>query len=509
MDYIPYSKASQLYTVGSECKLRQVNVGHAAFRQFSRGVSDLQRLLGESGAGEDWRAVLGSLRRFRYLVSVAPLSFSSPNLWLPEHEATFTRKLARADALPRAWARQLEELYPRLTDLLLSQENPLLDALVARLPVEPGHKIAVLIGENRLFEPVSQSLSPLCDYADINLLRPADLKTADCYDTLFCFGASCWLPEHVFIAPRARALEVLKFSWLADDVAIRTPFSELTGRSPKRRFEIIRHRSATNLAGEDGTSLEDVKPVVNWHRLARATAGVSAETEEVEARLYLLEDDHAVFLLEDDDASILSVDLEFLEVQNLPIRELECDLFILLRTQGGGDYVVEVADQLMGKRRDGFRHMQANWKRKLAARGQAKDLTVQLQRAGAVTARAHNVRNWLSSRNIRPGNKRDFAAIMSVIGKAKETEVYWSVMNQIAKFHHRAGFAIRDQLLKVVERADLKSLNSVGRMDFELPDSGGGTMSLFRIRDIAPEPTAVPSTRLGCPFKLGGGEWLA
>ena len=167
-----------------------------------------------------------------------------------------------------------------------------------------------------------------------------------------------------------------------------------------------------------------------------------------------------------------------------------------MRTEGGGDYVVEVADNLLGARRDAARADQSLWKERLREavdRLGHQAVVRQLEAHGSGRADA-NLRSWLSAspRNIRTADPSDFAAITAVGGLADRADELWRAMGRILWAHRTAGQRIRKRLMAEVSKADPQELERDGRRIFEM-DAGGGSLTAFRVVDVLPDP--VPAAR--------------
>src|SRR5208282_3171500 len=88
----------------------------------------------------------------------------------------------------------------------------------------------------------------------------------------------------------------------------------------------------------------------------------------VPARLFALHGGYAVFLEEHQGSTCMVLDLaedERSRVKRLATSDVEPDMFVLLRTEGGGDYVVPVADRILGQRAEQCRLAQQHWKLRL------------------------------------------------------------------------------------------------------------------------------------------------
>ena len=206
--------------------------------------------------------------------------------------------------------------------------------------------------------------------------------------------------------------------------------------------------------GSDGSlqiGADEVRPVLDVASIVRragegdgvGTSGASAEL--VKVRTLFLEQDLAVFVSAAEGASELTVDLrEEAEqlVHRVPTANLEPGMAVLVRTEGGGDYIVAAADEIMAKEAEEFRRRQRHWKRLLSDLVEklgTPEVVDRLKAAGSKIANHQNLRNWMSLRSIRTLNKEDFDAIFRVIGLAEDADQYWSMMAVIDQAHGRAG----------------------------------------------------------------------
>jgi hypothetical protein len=259
-------------------------------------------------------------------------------------------------------------------------------------------------------------------------------------------------------------------------------------------------------------SAQDLLPKAQFGDLVSGTGsrpGGGGSHEEIDARGFLLEGDWAVFLEGDAKASALVIDLTVDDgesVRRIPISNIEAGMFVLVRTSGGGDYIVPVADEILGPEAQQVRDYQKEWKERLrlvvAARGLFAT-SIHLLDNGSTLANEMNVRNWMSPRNIRTSGYNDFLAIMRLIGLESEAAEYWSAMGKIVNAHHRAGKQIRDALLDQVRQTDLRELERLGQMEFELPGAESGSLTAYRVEAVLPDLVSVRWNRIGRPFPAG------
>lgn len=131
------------------------------------------------------------------------------------------------------------------------------------------------------------------------------------------------------------------------------------------------------------------------------------EYENVEAVCIFLEGDLAVLIEASEGAKTLVIDPDE-DSNNCIARIFVKDIksvFILVRTGGGGDYIVPVADKIMGDQAPQTREYQRSWKESL--RNYVKRIGLLKKQAlicslslGSYLANETNVRNWMSPREI-------------------------------------------------------------------------------------------------------------
>lgn len=500
---LPFSAADRLYLNSQTLTVRYHAVDHPIFRQFSVQLGRLLRALGED-AGEDyWRDFLRAQRRYRFNLSAAPLPFDHMSVQ-PRMAASFKMLVSRAELVYPAVAKQAAALTDLLFRLSESSDNPLLDCLELSVTGEPG--TCVLVPETRLVEAVRGVLRSRGATRGWEALAPADLRGRVTFSRLVAMGSPRWYPEYIFSAPRAPWIDVVSYRWIR-------------GRWRPRAALVGARASMTVPADEEpeweeAESFDEEWPAIDWAEIERrANETLGQDTtgdshDDVEARLFLVYGGQAVFLDAEEGSTCLAIDLfeeERSRVKRIRTEDLEPGMFVLVRTEGGGDYVVPVADRILGDKATVYRAAQRDWKAKLRAAVRAAGLSEvsgRLRELGLVRADEGNLRNWLSERSIATQEKNDFAAIMRLVGlDAVATDRYWSMMRGIRTAHLRAGMMIRRRLVERVKTADLPRLQKEGRLDFLLPEAEGGRLSAFRVEGRAPATTTVHASRIGRVFE--------
>jgi hypothetical protein len=378
-------------------------------------------------------------------------------------------------------------------------------------------KTAILLKETYLIPPVEELLGDLLSLQQVELVNRYQLRGVQGYQKLFVIGPHYWFPDYIFRAPRAEEVHYIRYGWITDtwvaqQIFIRPTRSQNTTKGNPSPGDI--GNTAREGAGEDQEQVEI--PEINWQRLStkvmRATPDDRVQ-EIVPSRLYLLASHHAVFLEASEHARVLALDLETggedddeeetQQIKRIPVAKLQPGIFLLLRTEGGGDYIVPIADKILGEDAAQLRQAQEQWKSRLRREVEKKELLdvciALLELGGSKHVSEINLRYWISSKCIRPQDDSDFRAILKLVGLADKEAFYRDVTDRIENAHRRAGFYIRKLLISQVATADLHEIHKRGYMEFELPRSDGGSLTAFRIEGISPTITPVSASRIGRP----------
>jgi len=414
-------------------------------------------------------------------------------------------------------------MYPQLVapvrqviDLLeilsSTKDSPLLDAASAVIGNDLSDSFAIVLCETRLMAALPSILLRVPALKGARVVTQQHLCGTVWYDQLLLFGAPSWYGDHVFQAPRTRQIDVFRYSWLSGKVVAKGLFTAPLGEGPTPEDD------ASDEVSGDVLDVGDVLPPawladLSFADLARHAEGEAEDDfsrETVRARPFLLEGDHFVFLEAEDNATALVLDLgedEEDRHQRLPVDDISAGMYVLLRAAGGGDYVVAVADGLLGTIKMEVRTMQYEWKARL--RGLVRESTLlevslRLLDLGSQKANENNVRHWMWGRSIRPNDPADFDAIMNLVGLRAEKDRYWLAMKAIDVAHLQAGQVIRRALLAQVRKADLSALERDGSMEFDLPGGDTGRMIASRVIQVGRDTVEISSSRVGRPIETGG-----
>lgn len=504
--------ATAIYDCSKKAEIEKYAITHKEFRGYCLYLKKFEHLLGENADDPYWKAFLSPLRRYRFELSAAPLFFNRAPSQTLQSIRSLKNIIDRCKYLFPQFEDPARDIFMQIFSLIEINENPITDFLSSHITSNGGSDTAILLKESYLIPLAEETLKSQRQFQKVDLLSPVQLKGGKCYKNIFVIGPGRWFPSYVFIAPRALRIVLVRYGWIKESLQLEPVFicsKDVIG--PMKPVRIAKH------AGEEEyLSSEDLIPKIDWGSISkRATGHISKDSsqEEVDARLFLLESEKAVFLDAEDNSSILIIDLDEedqFRVKRIPVNTISPNMYVLLRTSGGGDYIINVADWIMGKEAEGARMMQKLWKDRLrdAARSHSLlELSLKLIDMGSTRANEVNVRNWMSYKSIRTSDYHDFDAIMKLVGLADRARECWDIMGMIDSAHRRAGQHIRKLLLKKVQESDLTELQKIGKMDFGLEEVDSGSLTAFRVRNVSSEIMKVSVPLLGHPFDIKDALW--
>lgn len=504
MKFVPLEEAADVYLSGSACQVHRVGVQAAPASAFFERLRDLGRAVSDLREDEYWSGGLGYFRRRRYFIQSTPLTVSDPALELLAYVARAREHFSTCRSLYPEHADGVEQVCDALMDLLMSNIDPLSDAVVDAFAEYKTDRVGVVLPTFGFDKLVQRHLRRRTD-SDIDVLTPRDLAMRRPYDVLFVIGRPWWYVGRrwgwVYTAPRASVVVMLGYEdHMREGLPSTRAFSEsVTAVAPV-------HDDAV---ADPGTSDEGDEAGVDWSFISGEVArrAVGADTADlVEARMYLLAAGCAAFLAASEESRVPTLEPDAPEDGRLvyiQAPEIGPGSIVLLRSEGGGDLIVAVADGILGPAAGPLRAMQEAWKsrlRALVAERGAASVVAELKRHGSIRANRSNLANWCSPRSLRTDDEQDFLAIMRAIELEGQAAQYWKAMAKLESAHRRAGHEIREQLEMQARTADLTALEEEGRADFSLPQ-GGGALTAFRVEEVSPEIVAVPYQHLGDPFE--------
>lgn len=544
----------RIYRCCANCKIAIHKVQDVQAKELSRNISRLGAALHTTGEEEIWRVFLSRAKKYRFYFSAAPLPLSNQ---LFAEAAEYRRLENIVDRIPSSGESSVRELAGGILEGIRimheKDENRLLtrfEEICTDVTLSADHAV-VLINQD-LVRAVKQHFDKQPKYAGMDVLSPHDIKNGGVWRRMFIFGAPGWYigRGYTFLvsAPRADRIEFISYDWINNRVEVKPAFDCLqpTGKNapvmPEPYETTGRQKEVLEL--EEADMLLPVLDVNSLKKRLDRLGGLGRDEEEeiVNARIVLLSGKKAVYVEWDEGASSFVLSLSGMDEDSYgndgvgedededdsskrdgadsgqgglfgrcANMELKEGMFLLLRTGGGGDYVVTVADKILGSHRAQCRSMQKQWKTAFRnlLNGKGTKETKQLLRShGGTDVHEMTLRNWVRERNIRPGSDKNFKAVLQITGLSSDDEKYMKNAEMILTAHRQAGGHIRKLLLDQIGKKDIKQLKESGTMVFQLPGiDTGASMTAFRIEQVLQENLRVPAHRLHHPVDVGEDLW--
>lgn len=508
-----FQDVTTIYEKSYSTKIIRHRLEHPALGQFCVSLQTFYSELDDLATHDYWQKFLIPLKRLQFGLCAAPFS----EIYRRNRISTIVDEL-------QYHIRFCPKLYPDLADsafaildllegLINYPNDPLLEKLLKLTNAD--QQVAWVIKESRLI-PHVEELSDKLKLPKLNIVHPLQLKNRSCYDQIIVVGPSRWFPESLFTAPRASQIDILIFDWVNDRWFPKNVFVSQHGNTNQStRNYISLEEYETNNRGGD-INPETLLTIVD--KTSSLSSVLSNDDdwdkyESVEAVCVFLEDDWAVLIEGSEGSKTLVIDPDEDKdnrIVRIPVKAIRSGMFILARTKGHGDYILSVADKIMGTQANKAREYQKHWKELLRNYVRKNDLlktSIDLLDLGSNLANEINVQNWMSSRSIRTQNYDDFVAIMKLVGLEDQVQEYWAMLKGINRAHLKAGFEIRKLLLEQVKDLNMEVLQKQGKMDFKLSSDDEGRLTAFRVEKILSETLEVSYSRIGQPFKLEDQLW--
>ncbi len=524
MSTVTIDQLSQLYEMQHESRLRSIRVEHEPFRRFSLDLEKLIKAL-DVNRNPDVGFVTQSLRilkRYRFDICAAPLNFAHASV-ISTHVLQTLHANAKEFLVSHSiYHRAFSEIVVALEALVEADTNPLFAKIITLSG--SGFNTAVLLKEARHISTFGHILKAEDLDARMSVISQHQLRrSSQCYDKLLIVGPVSWFSDFVLRVARARETYVVNYSWLAGRVS--RPKPALEG------WERLRHKYAKSYAGRvfdygqpqvisptewevEEIPAESVAPKIDLQQIiAEASQWSDTATDAqllVAGRLCQLEGGTGVFIEARDGATSLVIDLEEQDtskVKRVVAADLRPGVFLIVRSDESNetDFIVPLANRILGARASGLRKFQAMWKeslRRAVVRHGMSTVIKMLTSRGSIRASEVNVGNWMSERSIRTEDPRDFNAIMDLIGCRDEAEKCWRLSSEIDRAHRRAGRMVRKELMRLVMNIDLIDLERFGKMRFELGQLGARPLLAIRVVEVSEGNTLIPQSRMHKVFDL-------
>ncbi|HDY99883.1 MAG TPA: hypothetical protein ENH52_00240 [Nitrospirae bacterium] len=509
MKKISFSHANEIYSCSSRVKIKEHRIGHDQFRMYYLSLRKFERMLGETIEDVYWKSFLAPLRRYRFEMCAAPLSFNEPPATTLRSINLLSDRLTICKNIFPQFTDEAHSIFEQIKNLLNNKDNPLFDYITSIIESDWNFKVAILVKESRLIPCFEKMLST--SFHKINIIIPMQLRSGLCYQQIVVIGPSRLYKDfdYIFDAPHANNIDIVHYNWIKDKWKQEPVFIGY------EKTKGMKTKSGIPVFGDEYIVSDELLPKIEWSQISKGMHEIHSKEsshEEIMARLLLLDWEKAVYLDAEEGSSVLIIDLydEYTLVKRIKVNQITRNMFILLRTSGGGDYIVPIANRIMGTKAENARMIQKEWKSRLrekVSKSGLLEVSIKLIDLGSEKANEINVRNWMSYRNIKTADYRDFFAIMKFVGLENKAKGYWDVMGMIDIAHRKAGHYIRKLLLRKVQDSDLSELQKLGKLEFELPEMDCGSLMVIRILDMSEESFTVPVSQIAVPFELKNELW--
>lgn len=515
MTTLTFHDACDVYDRSQNVAFRYHRIPFQEITALVRSRRQLWLTLGDASQDDFWREVLAKVSWYLHQCSMAALPFSHPALRGSMIVEDLKGLLAHVQQIAPDFAAPATNLLNHLQALASSSNNPMLEAIAALLDRKPTSNMGLVTAYTRFVEPTESEIRRHQTLQGMEVVRPTELSDEWRYERLFVVGPVRAYGERDFIltAPRASQIDVVRYSVIRDNwKPARFARPRMSPTQPSWREPRVEDSADAELL-----DVQLYTPDIAELLRRLAPADPRQRDDMVDSVLVTLMDERLVFLDADEDSWALGINVHeegSARVQRIqPVRRIEPGMFLLLRTQGvEGNYIVSVADRILGSRASEARAAQKLWKDHLRAKVDERGILAvvdDLNALGVERASYQNVRGWISYRSICTQHFSDFKAILGYTGLITRAEEIWALMHEIRRAHTKAGQRIRQLLLEQVERADLRVLQRQGIMEFELAEEEFGALTAFRVDSVSSQTCPAPASRLGHPFEAEALIWRA
>lgn len=498
----------KIYDISDSCRINSRSLCNRELEDLYKHYRSLRRSLRGSPEEDYWRGFFAPVRKYLFTVCAAPVPPNNPWVYDPSLADFLRDYIKEAEQAGAAVIDEARGLIERFEAMSESGGNPIAQLVEEYFEDASERKFTLLLKEKGLVKPTQKALEGW-GRRRLRMITPADLRGGECFDAIIAFGPVNYFPEFVYSAPRAYEILVLYYDFFRFRLPPKSYFIKNATGQPDYEVAQTWHEIS------EETAL--ILPEIDWDRIKKEGLGaVPSERgpEDVEAKLFLLEGGKAVFVDVEEGSKALVIDPYADEGQNIMreyTKDIKPGMFILLRTSGGGDYIVPLADRILGEdQATQVRELQRDWKQRLRSIVDTEgiqEVSSALLRRGSKLASEQNLRNWMSYRSIKTRERSDFSAVMDLVGLHEKTDEYWEALRAIDQAHRMAGQHIRKLLIEKARRLDMGELVRMGTIVFELQDKDSGSLTAFRVLDISSDTTMVAPHQISQPFEVGDGLW--
>lgn len=436
-------------------------------------------------ASGEWSDVISQLKTYFFHLRSVPVSSDNPDLCPYGAIDKLSVLSERAEDTYPQIAAAASDLQNSVEWLAIASYSVLRKSIDEQLSPN-GEELneAIVLVDKKCVETVQKEIASSPEREKPEVLYYRDVSRSG-LDRLHLPGRPWWFPDHLFRSPPAREVHVYSYAWHRDSIDVEPVFdfgSPLAGSRPEVHVVRPERNTGKEAVEADLKALDDITGALDpgdWEAVLEKNAENSDQGgthDAVPAGLYHLEDD-LLALMPVGEEKVTSLDLDGQTPRPVRISasSIQPGEFVVLRRDPTDNLLRQVADQILGEKKEEVRKKQREWKTRLKAKREEKGLKTvsnELQRHGAEKATKENVYRWVEGGTIRPQSEEDFHAIMDYIGLEDLYQDYWDALSIIVSAHQRAGYRIKDLLLARVREVDVDSLLQRGRMDFKIGEDG-------------------------------------
>jgi hypothetical protein len=509
MKFTSIEEADIIYSNCRACSIINHKQSWLILESFHKSIRQLERYLNETGFEDYWILPIRKLKMIRFRLCATPFSFDNDFICPKDTVHELRSYLLKCEMIYPGAMEYVSPVLASLNAFLENPENPMVGLVESIVSNAGDRPVSLLLKDFGAIHGMQLLLDQHgLSKNTVRVINHYQLETPQHNQMIVTLGPARWFPDHIFLSPKGTEIHVIAPRWMRDSLPKKNVF--VSGTRLQRGHEPVYEDEEVVMHPEEVLPQIDWDQI--WFRFAKISEARGQESDEVDASLVLLAGDSAVFLDLSQDSNVLVLDLADVEgdgsnedscLVRVGGSELRPGMFILLRTEGGGDYIVPVADRILGNLANSARALQRNWKTllrvQIANRG-SQAVVEELVRLGSKQAKIYNLRNWASDKNLCPQDFYDFLAIMRLLNMERDAQNLWDNAALLESAHRKAGFQIRRMLIREVLQSNLEELAASGRMDFQLPEADGGTLSALRVESISPQLYKVPISRVGIPL---------
>ena len=479
-----------LYT-GAKVKYSETKTKDNLFRDFYLSFAKFKSRLGTSFSDPYWIDFMRVLSRYRFRCAVSPLPFNEKSLFGDKTIETIQEGINDCrDVFAPEFENHAFNLLDTVKELLQSTQNPYQVEIDKLCKEFYGKKVALVLKSLISFEIVSEIYSEN-KYLEI-LTETQFKKTNKHYSLVIFLGHETWYDHYVFTIIKSPNVVNIFYDFIGGKKTESLSFSHP-----------IWDRNITVVTKDDDyvpnkyviyDSPEELSNEIqlNYIQSKLDITSSGRGEEKIEARLTDLSGGYIVFLRNhkglDTTQDILLFGNE-INIERKEVSKIQPGDFIILRTSGDKDLILEEANKLLGSQSNKFRELQKSWKEKLNqyVKEHTETITIKKLKQLGVNAYPAKLHDWLSERNIKPRKEVDFKKLLSLINiEGENFKKYWETMSIINSKHITAGTVVRKKILNIIVNSDLSELNENGLQRFTLSGTTA-SISVFRVIRIAKE----------------------